>query len=257
MTDPFLTGQSDMKRAESLVFSKLLKLGLLPYRAAGAIRVNTRKGSRLTLQAVLPACGVANGEVIFAVPDFRPRPELFLLCVESAEDGDPVIWVFPSTSFLVYADRDEGQGMIRLNLDSARADSSTDPLREYVSFFRNRWEPIVQFHDLRQYMRPVDDPGFQRGWEDFEDILMLMELSENRHWDAETRIPFEPPDPGPEYGNPIIAITPEAEEQLQGLPTDDRDAVEEAIRSLADNPHPSGSIGLTGGPGRYQIRRTP
>ena len=141
--------------------------------------------------------------MIFAVPDFRPRPELLLLCVESAEDEDPIIWVFPSTSFLVYADRDAGQGMIRLNLDSARADSSTDPLREYVSFFRNRWEPIVQFDDLRQYMPPVEDPEFQRSWEDFEDILLLMELSESPRWDAETRIPFEPPDPGTEYGNTV------------------------------------------------------
>ena len=257
MADPFPTGQPEIKRAESTVFGKLLKLGLLPYRAAGGIRINTGKGSRLALQTVLPARDIPDGEVIFAVPYFQPTPELFVLCVESAEDESPAIWVFPSISFLVYAEPDEGQGLISLSLDSARTDSFAESLREYVSFFRNRWEPIVQFDDLRQYMPPVDEPGFQRSWEDFEDILMLMEFSENRRSDSETSIPFEPPDPDPEYGNPLVELTAAAKEQLERIPADDREAVEEAIRSLADNSRPSGSIGLTGGPGRYWIRRTP
>ena len=246
------------KTAENFVYAQLLKRGVLPYRNAdGGFGVNTGRGSRLELQIVLPTVNEADGECHFAIADFRPRPELFFFCVELADGEVADGWVFPSVSFYVYAEPVEELGLVRLSLDGPRPDSFAESLREYVSFFRDRWEPITQFDDLRKYMPPLDAPGFQRAWEDFEDILMLMELSESRDRDSEERIPFEPPNPAPDYGRPLIALTMEAQEQLESIPPDDRDEVREAIRSLADNPNPSGTIRLQGSPGNYRVRKTP
>ena len=255
-------GSSDItylyKSAESLVFTELLKRGVLPYRiSGGGIGVSTVMGRRLELQTILPSIESTEEECHFAAPDFRPRPELFFLCMEF--DGEEIdsVWVLPSISFFVYAEPDEEHGLVILRLDSARPDSFAESLREYVSFFRNRWEPIVQFDHLQQYMPPLTAPGFQRAWEDFEDILMLMEFSESRDRAAEERIPLEPPDPDSDDGRRSIALTPEAEEDLDSIPADDRDDVLQAIRSLADDPTPSGSIRLEGRPGNYRVRRIP
>ncbi len=246
------------KAAAQHVFAELLRRGALPYRAAdGGIWVNTSRGSRLELRIVPSSDDSTDGEDHFAVPDYEPRPELFFVCL--GFDGEEIasVWVFPSISFFVYAEQDEERGLLKLSLDALRSDSFADSLREYVSFFRDRWDPIVQFDHLRQYMPPLNAPGFQRAWEDFEDILMLMEFSESRDRESEERIPFEPPDPGPDYGRPLIELTPWAQEELDSIPLDDRDEVSEAIRSLADNPKPSGSIGLEGTPGNYRVRRIP
>ena len=248
----------ESKRVETLVFAELLKRGVLPYRTTGSgIGISTVMGRRLELQTILPSDDSTEEECYFSVPDFQPRPELFLLCVEPSGEEIDSIWVFPSISFFVYAEPVEELGLVRLSLDAARPDSFAESLREYVSFFLNRWEPIVQFDQLQRYMPPLNAPAFQRAWEDFEDILMLMEFSESRDLASREGIPFEPPDPGPEYGRPSVQLTPGAQADLDSIPADDRDEVSEAIRSLADNPTPSGSIRLEGGPGNYRVRKIP
>ena len=248
----------EAKQAGTQVLAELLRQGVLPYRSVdGSIMVTSGRGSRLELQTIPPSRESTDGECHFSVPDFEPRPELFFLCMEPADDAIASVWVFPSISFFVYAEPVEGLGLVRLSLDAVRSDSFTDSLREYVSFFRDRWEPIVQFDHMQRYMPPLNAPGFERAWEDFEDILMLMEFSESRDQISEERIPFEPPDPDSDYGRPLIDLTPEAREDLDSIPLDDRDDVEEAIRSLAENPNPSGSIRLEGSPGNYRVRRIP
>lgn len=249
---------SELRRAEAHVFAELLKRGVLPYRATeGGFRVNTAKGNRLALLTVPSWVYDADGGYSFAVGDFQPSPDLFFLCVESDDDAIGSVWVFPSISFFVYAEPVEEVGLVRLNLDAPRPDSFAETLREYVSFFRDRWEPVVQFDYFRRFMPPVNDPNFQRGWEDFEDILMLMEFSESRDQISEERIPVEPPGPESGDGQRSIALTPSAKEDLDSIPTEDRDDVLRAIRSLADNPTHSGSIRLEGGPGNYRVRRIP
>jgi hypothetical protein len=248
-------GTSRSKRAEKAVFSELLKRGLLPYRdAVGSIRADTPSGCRLEFRVAASEEGERG---FLSVADFWPRPELFLLFIEY--DGEEIsgVWVFPSTSFFVYSVLDEEQGQIRLNLDHVEPGSSDGPLREYVSFFRDRWDPVVQFDDLREYMSPMDAPGFQRAWEDFGDIMMLMEFSESRDRDRHAGEPVEPPDPSDEYGRALIELSPEARRNLDGIPPDDRDEVHKALRTLADDPHPSGSIGLKGTPGNYRFRKMP
>ena len=248
----------ETKKYESLAFAELLKRGVLPYRnTGGGIGVSTVMGRRLELRTVPPSEDSVDGECHFSVPDFQPRPELFFLCVEDQDADSPVFWVFPSISFFVYAEPDEEQQVVRLSLDAVRPDSFADSLREYVSFFRDRWEPIVQFDHLQPYMPPLNAPDFQRAWEDFEDILMLMEFSESRDRASEERIPLEPQEPGSPGGQRRIAFTPAAREELESIPADDRDAVSDAIRSLADDPTPSGSLRLEGSPGNYRVRRIP
>ena len=246
----------EVKMAQGHVFAELLKRGVLPYRTAnGGIGVSTAMGNRLELFTVAATETGDDGEFHFAVTDFQPHPQLFFLCVELTDGEISRVWVFPSISFFVYAEPVEEEGLVSLSLDAMRSDSFAESLREYVSFFRGRWDPIVQFDYFRQYMPPMDAPGFPRAWEDFEDILMLMELSEARDWNREAGTPFEPPDPSPDYGQPLIELTPKAQQDLDRIPEDDRDEVQEGIRSLADNPHPSGSIGLTGSPGNYRVRK--
>jgi hypothetical protein len=243
------------RQAERLVFSELLKLGLLPYRSGGGcIRVNTSVGCRLELRAV-PSAETGNGRC-FTVADFQPRPELFFLSVEFDGEVLAQVWVLPSIAFYEYSDDGKG-GQQELSLDVQRERYSGKTFREYNSIFRNRWDPIIQFDYLRKYMLPMNAPGFQRAWEDFEDILMLMEFSELRDRDRESGEPFEPADPAADYGRPLIELSPRAQENLGSIPLDDRDEVQEAISSLADNPHPSGSIGLQGKPGNYRVRRIP
>ena len=230
----------ETKNYQSLAFAGLLKRGVLPYRTTGGgMGVSTVMGRRLELRIVPPSDDSTGGECHFSVPDFQPRPELFFLCVEEPDEGEPCFWVFPSISFFVYAEPDEERQLVRLSLDAVRPDSFADSLREYVSFFRERWDPIVQFDHLQPYMPPLNAPGFQRAWEDFEDILMLMELSESRDRASEERIPFDPSRAAPVDGQRSVVLTPEAQEDLDSIPADDRDAVLEAIRSLADDPTPS------------------
>jgi hypothetical protein len=243
------------RRAEQRVLSELLKRGLLPYRdTGGSIRANTPSGNQLEFRVAVSA---ERERGFFSVPDLWPRPELFLICVEY--DGGEIseVWVFPSTSFFVYSVLDEEQGELSLDLDNMEPGSSDRPLRDYVSFFCDRWDPVVQFDDLREFMPPMDAPGFQRDWEDFEDRMMLMEFSESRDRDRHAGEPVEPPDPSDEYGRALIELSPEARRNLDGIPPDDRDEVHKALRTLADDPHPSGSIGLKGTPGNYRFRKMP
>ncbi len=176
--------QPEGKRAEHHVFRELLKRDLLPYRTAGGgVRVNTPAGCRLELRAAASTSNGTGEERRFAVADFQPRPELFFLCVEFDGDAATDVWVLPSTSFFVYSDADEEHGLRELNLDAKQERIEGQSLREYCSFFRNRWEPVTQFDYFRRFMRPWNSTDFADGWEDFEDLMLMLEADEN--WEPE------------------------------------------------------------------------
>ena len=179
------------KRAEHHVFGELLKRNLLPYRTAGGdLRVNTPAGCRLDLLPVPSTGNGAGEERRFAVADFQPRPELFLLCVEFAGDEIAGVWVLPSTSFFVYSVLDEKNGWREVNLDAKQKRIEDLSLREYCSYFHNRWEPVAQFDLYRRLMRPWDAPDFADGWENFEDEMMALETIKSREPRSES-IPIE------------------------------------------------------------------
>lgn len=178
------SSQSEEKRAEHHIFSELLKRGLLPYRTAGGcLWVNTPAGCRLDLRAVPSTGNGAGEERRFVAADFRPRPELFFLCAEFDEDAIARVWVLPATVFFVYSEADEETCLRALNLDAKQERYFGEPFREYNSCFRNRWEPITQFDRFRRFMKPPDAPDFAQGWEDFEDIMAMLEADEN--WETE------------------------------------------------------------------------
>lgn len=169
-----------MRQAQHHVFNELLKRGVLPHRAAaGNLRTNTPMGRRLELRIATSTANAADGKQRFSVPDFRPRPELIFLCVEVARGEIETVWVLPSTVFFVYSAPHKAGAHRELNLDAKQEHCLGRPFREYNSFFRNRWEPVVKFDRYLRYMKPWDAPDFADGWENFEDEMMALEAIEN------------------------------------------------------------------------------
>ncbi len=169
-----------MQQAQHHVFNELLKLDILPHRAAdGRLWANTLMGRRLDLRIALPTGNAADGKQRFSVPDFRPRPELIFLCVEIGGGEIETVWVIPSTVFFVYSDAHEAGAPRELNLDAKQEHCLGNPFREYNSFFRNRWEPVAQFDTYHRFMKPWDSPAFADVWENFEDEMMALEAIEN------------------------------------------------------------------------------
>lgn len=169
-------GNPGAKRAESRILAELLSRNRLPYRAPGGFRLTTPAGRRLELRVALPA---SPGLARFAVAPFRPRPDLFHLCTEL--DGGEIsgVWVLPSTVFFAYSDTGKECGRRHLDLDANHERCLGRPFREYNSFFRNRWESVAQFDRYRRYMKPWDAPDFADGWEDFEDLMLMLAADEN------------------------------------------------------------------------------
>ena len=173
-------GNPGAKCAESHILAELLQRNLLPDRAPDGFRLNTPAGRRLELRVATPA---SPGQGRFAVAPFRPRPELFHICTES--DGGQIsgVWVLPSTVFFAYSDIGKESGRRHLDLDSKQERCLGRPFREYNSFFRNRWESVTQFDRYRRYMKQWNAPDFADGWEDFEDLMRMLEAYET--WETD------------------------------------------------------------------------
>lgn len=197
------TNQAKLKQAQHHVFGELLKRGVLPHRAAaGNLRVNTPMGRRLELRVATSTGNAAEGKQRFSVADFRPRPELIFLCVEFVESEIETVWVLPSTVFFVYSEAYDSGTPRELDLDAKQEHCLGRPFREYNSFFRNRWEPVAYFDRYRRYMKPWDAPDFADGWENFEDLMMMLEADEN--WEPESHsITCE------EYAAELVAALPD------------------------------------------------
>ena len=203
MNNPMKDRHPELKQAQHHVFNELLKRGVLPHRAAdGRLWANTLMGRRLELRVATSTGSSAEGKQRFSVPDFRPRPELIFLCVEISGGEIETVWVLPSTVFLVYSAPHKADAHRELNLDAKQERCLGRPFREYNSFFRNRWEPVAYFDRYRRYMKPWDAPDFADGWENFEDLMMMLEADEN--WEPESdSITSE------EYAAELVAALPD------------------------------------------------
>ena len=195
VSDGYKNAKARVKLAEYHAFGELLKRGVLPYlpMAGSASGVRTRTPTGWTIEMrIEPSIGSGYGDKQrFQVSDFKPRPELFILCVEFVEAEIRCVWVLPSTVFFVYSELDEKRGLRNLDLDVKRERYFDKPFREYNFFFRNRWESITNFDVYRRYMKPLGSPEFATGWEDFEDEMMALEAFETRE-PREESIPFDP-----------------------------------------------------------------
>ena len=169
-------GNPGAKHTERRILAELLQRNRLPYRAPGGFRLTTPAGRRLELRVAMPA---SPGLARFAAAPFRPHPELFHLCTESDGDETPAVWVLPSTVFFAHSDTAIESGQRHLDLDANHERCLGRPFREYNSFLRNRWEPVTQFDRYRRYMKPWDAPDFADGWDDFEDLMLMLAADEN------------------------------------------------------------------------------
>ena len=173
--------------AEYHVFSELLKRGVAIYQPLvnegidALVRLLDGQILELAIKSVsVPA---EQRPRRFQMPDYQPRPEFFIVCVDLSEGTENIqTWVFPSLVFYAYS---PGAGSERknriLNLDSGEKKYDA-PLWDYLRGFRNRWELIADFAKFRGFM---DSP---EGFIDLEDLVTAKESFEQPE---ENKIPWE------------------------------------------------------------------
>ena len=178
------TEKAPRKLAELHVFSELLKHGVVPYAPVADTGIDalvrTPEGSAVEVKINLRPCLKGIESRRFTLPEFKPRKELFIICVEFDGGGVGNVWVLPSMSFYAYSKGPTAKGLRNLDLDGGRKRYFGKPLREYISFFNNRWELISEYDHYRRHMDSAE------GFEDLEDELLAKEA-------------FENPDPDDEY----------------------------------------------------------
>ena len=172
--------------AELHVFSELLKQGVevykpLVFRGTDAL-VKLPDGQVLELEIKLAAANDGQHPRRFQKPDYRPSPNLFILCVTVQDAQVEAVWTFPSMVFYAYSTGSGGKRKMR-NLDLDSGEKKYDaPLREYLRGFRNRWELITEYANYRKFMTSPE------GFEDLEDIVTAKESFESPE---DEKIPWE------------------------------------------------------------------
>ena len=162
--------------AEMHVFSELLKQGVAVYRPVVDADVNAlaklSDGQVLELIIKSSAGAERKGPRQFQMPDYRPSPNLFVLCVTVQDAQVEAVWTFPSMVFYAYSTGSGGKRKMR-NLDLDSGEEKYDaPLWEYLRGFRNRWELITDFAEFRGFMNSPE------GYKDLEDIVTMKEAVE-------------------------------------------------------------------------------
>ena len=172
--------------AEMHVFSELLKQGVAVYRPVVDADVSALAklpdGQVLELIIKSSAGAERKGPRQFQMPNYRPSPNLFILCVIVQDAQVEAVWIFPSMVFYAYSTGSGGKRKMR-NLDLDSGEKKYDaPLGEYLRGFRNRWELITDFAEFRGFMNSPE------GYKDLEDIVTMKEAVEAPE---EERVPWE------------------------------------------------------------------
>ena len=108
------------------------------------------------------------------MPKFEPKPNLFIISVET-QDGEPKhAWVFPSIVFDAYASKPPKGNPRDLDLDTGSRKYGLR-LKDLQCGFRNRWELIIDFD---KYELLLSAP------EALEDILAMIEAMEANEGEA-------------------------------------------------------------------------
>ena len=87
------------------------------------------------------------GERVFTVGRFRPKPYIFFLCVSAEET-----WVIPSNIFERFSAGGSGGPSLTLSLDQ---DDLGETLGDRLRIYRDRWVLIAEF---RKYRSTLSDP---------------------------------------------------------------------------------------------------
>ena len=166
------TTQAAGKVAELYVFNELLKRGAAVYlplvdEGVDAV-VRTPTGHTIDLQ--IKSSGGAGGKYPgwFQISRVEPRPDFFIISVESQEGEPGNVWVFPSTIFDKYASLPPKGSPRDLDLDSGIRKYGM-PLRDLLCGFRNRWELLLNFEKFAPLMETTQD---------LEDLLTVIEAQE-------------------------------------------------------------------------------
>ena len=172
--------------AEMHVFSELLKQGVAVYRPVVDADVNAlaKLSDGQVLELIIKSSAEAErkGPRQFQMPDYRPSPNLFVLCVTVQDAQVEAVWTFPSMVFYAYSTGSGGKRKMR-NLDLDSGDEKYDaPLWEYLRGFRNRWELLTEYANYRKFMTSPE------GFEDLEDIVTAKESFESPE---DEKIPWE------------------------------------------------------------------
>ena len=179
-------GQIAREIAEMHVFSELLKRGVAVYRPVVDADVNAlaKLSDGQVLELIIKSSAEAErkGPRQFQMPDYRPSPNLFVLCVTVQDAQVEAVWTFPSMVFYAYSTGSGGKRKMR-NLDLDSGEEKYDaPLWEYLRGFRNRWGLITEYANYRKFMTSPE------GFEDLEDIVTAKESFESPE---DEKIPWE------------------------------------------------------------------
>ena len=163
--------------AEMHVFSELLKQGVAVYRPVVDADVNAlaKLSDGQVLELIIKSSAEAErkGPRQFQMPDYRPSPNLFVLCVTVQDAQVEAVWTFPSMVFYAYSTGSGGKRKMR-NLDLDSGEEKYDaPLWEYLRGFRNRWELLTEYANYRKFMTSPE------GFEDLEDVVTAKESFES------------------------------------------------------------------------------
>ena len=233
-----ITKQAAGEIGELFVFSELLKRGIEVYKPLvdGGLDALLRLPDGNVLELQIKSAGGAGGKDPrwFQMPAFSPGANFFIICVTFLNDEVEEVWVFPSMVFYAYSSGGEDKAR-DLNLESGVTEYG-EPLREYLRGFRNRWELIIDYDYFRKFMTSAE------GYEDLEDMLMMLEMSENFDPDGE-EVNLSGQEPS--HGQYQIQYSPQALHQLQRIPPEDSQMLIDAIESLASNPCPPEVLSLS------------
>ena len=104
------TTQQKGKRAEFLVFGELLRRGADLYLPVVDIGIDaiSRLKTETYLEIQVKSTEAENQAGYFNVDDLKPKPNLFIVCVDMSEEkmkqwNKPEVWILPSTEFVTYA----------------------------------------------------------------------------------------------------------------------------------------------------------
>lgn len=172
-----LTEHVAQEIAEMHVFSELLKRGVAVYRPVAeddaTALARHPDGEVLELKIRANCIGEDGDSLLFKTAEYKPDRSSFVICVVLESQGVEEVWVFPSMVFYAYSNRSRGKVKNRsLDLESGEKKYGS-PLQEHLRGFCNRWSLITDYPEFRDLMTSPE------GYEDLEDIVTMLEATEN------------------------------------------------------------------------------
>ena len=140
-----------MSNSKEQVGSKLIDLGVsvfAPLNENVYIDFAIRTGDGTYIELLIRECLSENGRYSFQMDRFRPRSNLFIICITANDEH----WIIPSTVFERFASGAPGEPSWVLDINPSNA---RDSLHERLSVYRDRWSLISKY---TAYKSTLSDP---------------------------------------------------------------------------------------------------